>query len=268
MARPRVYRAEGVVLRRRNLGEADSILTVFSREEGRFDAIAKGVRKARSRMRGHLEPLTRSRLLLARGRTLDVFTQAETVSAHRRLREDLGAGAEALCCIELVDRFTGEREPLPELYALLVAALEALDAGGGPLVARHFELRLLSLLGYEPRIDVCALCEGRLPEEETLLSPSVGGLVCRPCRARAGGGRAVSVAVVKLLRFARRVDAESFATVRASTSDAAELRAAIVELVRYHLDREPNARRFAEGVGALERRAAREAFPATADAVD
>lgn len=268
MPRPRVYRAEGVILRRRNLGEADSILTVFSPGEGKFDAIARGVRKARSRMRGHLEPLTRSRLLLARGRTLDVFTQAETVSAYRRLREDLAASAEALCCLELVDRFTGEREPLPELYALLLAALEALDAGGGPLVARHFEQGLLSLLGYEPRIDACALCGGRLPREETLLSAAAGGLVCRPCRPDAGGGRAVSVSVVKLLRFARRVDADAFAAVRAPSAEAEELRAAIAELVRYHLDREPNARRFAEGVGALDRRAARGAFPQAADAVD
>ena len=82
-ARPRVYRAEGVILRRRNLGEADSILTVFSGNEGKFEAIARGVRKARSRMRGHLEPLTRSRVLVARGRNLDVFTQAETVDAYR-----------------------------------------------------------------------------------------------------------------------------------------------------------------------------------------
>lgn len=254
MPRPRVYRVEGVILRRRNIGEADSVLTVFSLDEGKFDAIARGARKARSRMRGHLEPLTRSRLLLARGRTLDVFTQAETVSTYRRLREDLVASAEALCCLELVDRFTGEREPLPDLYALLVTALDALDAGGGPLAARHFEQRLLSLLGYEPHIDACTLCDGRLPQEETLLSAATGGFVCRPCRPEAGDGRVVSVAVVKLLRFARRVDVDAFATVRTSPGEAEELRAAIADLVRYHLDREPNTRRFAEGVGALDRR--------------
>ena len=255
MAKPRVYRAEGVILRRRNLGEADSILTVFSVGEGKFEAIARGVRKARSRMRGHLEPLTRSRLLVAQGRNLDVFTQAETVSAYRRLREDLTASAEALYCLELVDRFTEARQPLPELYALLVAALEALEDGGGAPVTRHFELRLLSLLGYEPRIEGCAVCDGRLPEEPALLSPVAGGLVCSPCRPAAGEGRIVSVAVIKLLRFARRVDATTFAAVRTPPERARELQAALAELVRYHLEREPNASRFVEGVGALERRA-------------
>ena len=251
-ARPRVYRAEGVILRRRTLGEADSILTVFSRGEGKFEAIAKGVRKARSRMRGHLEPLTRSRVLVARGRSLDVFTQAETVDAYRRLREDLDASAEALYCLELIDRFTEEREPLPELYALLVGALELLEGGGGAAVTRHFELRLLALLGYEPHVDGCVLCGGRLPEEETLLSPEAGGLVCRGCRAEAGGGRIVSVEVVKLLRFAKRATAPEFAAVRIPPGVAGELRAAVAELVRYHLDRDPNARRFIEGVGALD----------------
>ncbi len=253
-ARPRVYRAEGVILRRRNLGEADSILTVFSGSEGKFDAIARGVRKARSRMRGHLEPLTRSRVLVARGRNLDVFTQAETVDAYRRLRENLDASAEALYCLELVDRFTVEREPLPDLYALLLTALSLLDAGNGAAVTRHFELRLLALLGYEPHIGGCVLCGDRLPEEETLLSPGAGGLACRGCRAEAGGGRIVSVPVVKLMRFARRATGAEFVALRTPPEVEQELRAAVAELVRYHLDRDPNARRFVEGVGALEKK--------------
>ncbi len=249
--RPRVYRTEGVVLRRRNLGEADSILTVFSGGEGKFEAIAKGVRKARSRMRGHLEPLTRSRVLVARGRSLDVFTQAETVDAYRRLREDLDASAEALYCLELIDRFIEEREPLPRLYALLVGALELLQEGGGPAVTRHFELRLLALLGYEPHLGDCVLDGERLPAEETLLSPSAGGLVCRRCRGAASGGRIVSVPVIKLLRFARRATAAEFAALRSPAPVERELRAAVAELVRYHLDRDLNARRFVDGVSAL-----------------
>ena len=253
-ARPRVYRAEGVILRRRNLGEADSILTVFSGHEGKFEAIARGVRKARSRMRGHLEPLTRSRVLVAQGRNLDVFTQAETVDAYRRLRESLDASAEALYCLELVDRFTVEREPLPDLYALLVTALDLLEAGNGAAVTRHFELRLLALLGYEPHVDGCVLCGERLPEEETLLSPAAGGLVCRRCRAEAGGGRIVAVPVVKLMRFARRATAAELVALAAPPEVAQELRAAVADLVRYHLDRDPNARRFVEGVSALERK--------------
>ncbi len=254
MVRPRVYRAEGIILRRRNLGEADSIFTVFSGTEGKFEAIAKGVRKARSRMRGHLEPLTRSRVLVAHGRSLDVFTQAETVDSYRRLREDLEASAEAIYCLELVDRFTEEREPLHELYALLVTALSLLEEGGGAAVTRHFELRLLALLGYEPYTEGCVICEGHLEEEATLLSPGAGGLVCRQCHTEAGRGRMISVDVIKLLRFAKRATAPEFMAVRTSLEVAQEMRVAIAELLRYYLDRDPNARRFVEGVRSLDQR--------------
>ena len=249
--RARVYRAEGIVLRRRNLGEADSIFTVFSREEGKFDAIAKGVRKPRSRMRGHLEPLTRSRFLIAQGRTLDVFTQAETVDGYRGVREDLGRSAEALYCLELVARFTEEREALPDLYALIVETLEAFDGGAGELAARWFELNLLALLGYEPRVDACAVCGGSLPAEDSLLSAAAGGLVCRACRGEAGSGRIVPVTVIKLLRFARTASAGAFARIRVEPEAANALRAALADLIRQQLDRDPNARRFVERLASL-----------------
>lgn len=249
--RPRVYKTEGIILRRRNLGEADSIFTVFSPHEGKFDAIAKGVRKPRSRMRGHLEPLTRSSLLLAQGRSLDVFTQAETINPYRAVRDGLEGGAAALYCAELVDRFTIEHAENPGLYELLVALLDALEAGSGPQVMHYFELHLLSLTGYELQLDACAVCSQRLPPEDTLLSPTAGGLVCQGCRPRAEGGRIVSVRAVKVLRYARGADIGSFASVRLDEDLAHELQAAMAEVIRHFLEREPRTRKHLEAVAAL-----------------
>jgi DNA repair protein RecO (recombination protein O) len=240
---PRVYRAEGIVLRRRNLGEADSIFTVFSVEEGKFDAIARGVRKPKSRMRGHLEPLTRSQLLVARGRTLDVFTQAQTVEAYRPVREDLGRTVVAVYCAELVDRFTAERHPQPELFELLVEALEALAAGGGTQVARWFEVQLLSLTGFGLQLSGCVICAAKLQPEETLISPGAGGAVCRSCRPRAGSGRIVSLNTLKALRFAQGVDAIAFTALRVDANLSAELEAVLGDVVRFVLEREPNSGR-------------------------
>jgi DNA repair protein RecO (recombination protein O) len=249
--KPRVYKTEGIVLRRRNLGEADSIFTVYSEREGKFDAVARGVRKARSRMRGHLEPLTRSRLMLAQGRNLDVFTQAETVAPYRSLREDLERSAAAIYCAELVDGFTGEHEAQPELYRLLCELLEALEAGGPLYLARHFEVHLLAISGYELQVDGCAHCGGRLPAEDALLSAAAGGLVCGGCRGVAGSGRLVSVRAIKVLRYARTVDAAGFAGLRLDESLARELHAALGDVVRYVLERDPRSRRFVEEVSAL-----------------
>jgi DNA repair protein RecO (recombination protein O) len=256
--RPRTYNTEGIILRRRNLGEADSIFTVFADREGKFDAIAKGVRKARSRMRGHLEPLTRTRMLIARGRSLDVFTQAETVTPYRGLREDLERGAAALYCAELVDRFTAEHMEHPGLYGLILEVFDALESGASTHVVRYFELRLLGQMGYEVHLDTCAVCGSRLEAEDALLSPSAGGLVCHGCRAVAGAGRIMSVRAIKVMRYARTATIDGFAALRIDRDLEHDLQSGLAEIVRYVLDRDPNTRRYVAQVTALESAHARE----------
>jgi DNA repair protein RecO (recombination protein O) len=249
--RPRVYKTEGIILRRRNIGEADSIFTVFSDREGKFDAVARGVRKPRSRMRGHLEPLTRTRMLLARGRSLDVFTQAETIAPYRFVREDLERGAAALYCAELVDRFTVEHAENPGLYDLLVALLDGLEAGAPLGVVRSFELALLSLTGYDPQLDACAVCGESLPARETLLSPSAGGFACPACRGAAASGRIVSLRAAKVLRYARVASLEDFAALRLDDALAREVQAATADLIRFVLELDPRTRRYVEEIAAL-----------------
>lgn len=251
--RPRVYTTEGVILHRRNIGEADSIFTVFSPTEGKFDAVAKGVRKARSHMRGHLEPLTRSKLLIAHGRTLDVFTQAETITGYRTLREDLDLCGAAVYCCELVVRFTAERQEHRELYDLLLDILDALDARAPLHALRYFELQLLGLMGYEPQLDACTVCGMRLPEADVMLSASAGGFVCGDCRSAAGAGRVISVRAIKVLRYARSAGLEAFAALHLEESLAREVRSAVAELIRYVLDREPNSGKYLDQVARLPR---------------
>ncbi len=242
--RPRSYTTEGVVIRRRNLGDADAILTIFSLQHGKFDAIAKGVRKPASRMRGHLEPLTRVQAHLARGRTLDVFTQAESIEAHRALKSDLDRVNLALYCAELADRFTIDRVEQRPVYELLVDVLKALDGGASALAARYFEIHLLAISGYEAQVDVCAICRQKLPEEESLFSGPAGGLVCRQCRPSATSGRILSVRAIKVLRFARTVSVAEFDTLRVSDALAHELQAALADLIHQVIDRELNTSRY------------------------
>jgi DNA repair protein RecO (recombination protein O) len=249
--RPRTYKAEGIVLRRRNIGEADSVFTLFSPGEGKFEGVARGVRKARSHMRGHLEPLTHCRVMLARGRTLDVFTQAETVHAYQAIRDDLERSATALYCAELVDRFTVEHQEQAEVFTLLLETLDALEAGAPAMTARYFELRLLAISGYELQLEACAICNAVLPPEETLLSPPSGGLVCRQCRPAATSGRVLSLRAVKVLRFGRGAALAEFAAVRCDDALATELRVALSENVRYVLDRDVYAERFVAQVARL-----------------
>ena len=102
MPRPRVYKTQAIVLRQRKLGEADKIVTLYTSHQGKVDAVAKGVRRTKSRLAGHLEPLTLGSYMLAEGRELDIVTQAETVDAFAGLRADLDRVSRGLYCAELV----------------------------------------------------------------------------------------------------------------------------------------------------------------------
>ncbi|MBI3972353.1 MAG: DNA repair protein RecO [Chloroflexi bacterium] len=138
MAVPRVYRTEAIVLRRQDFGEADRVLTLYSPRLGKFRAVAKGVRRPRSRLGGHVELFTHVNLLVAQGRNLDIVTQAETVRPYCRIRDDLWKTAYACYAAELVDRFIEERLENAPVFDLLQRALVYLDelgagAGGGQL---------------------------------------------------------------------------------------------------------------------------------------
>lgn len=251
--RSRSYSTEGIVLRRRNIGEADSIFTLFSLHEGKFDAVARGVRKAKSHMRGHLEPLTRVQVHVARGRNLDIFTQAETIEAHRALKADLDRMNLALYCAELADRFTIDRVEQRPIYELLVDVFRALDGGASAQATRYFELHLLAITGYEAQLDACAVCRQKLPEEGTLFSGASGGLVCHACRPAASSGRILSVRAIKVLRYGRTATIGQFDTLKLDDALEHELRAALADLIRQVIDRELNTTRYMDALERAER---------------
>ena len=123
MPRERTYRTEAIVLKRRDFAEADRLLTLFGREQGKIKAIAKGARRPQSRKTGHVELFMRTRFLIARGRNLDIITQAEMVESYAPLHDDLVRATYASYAVELLDRFTVESDPSPPLYDLLADAL-------------------------------------------------------------------------------------------------------------------------------------------------
>ncbi|GIW12650.1 MAG: DNA repair protein RecO [Tepidiforma sp.] len=246
---PRTIATEAIVLRRRPIGEADAVLTLLTLAEGRVDAVARGIRKPQAKLRGHLEPVTRSRLMLARGRSLDVVAQAETVDAYLSLKGDLDALAVALYCCELTELAAPAQTPQLELFHLLANLLSALDAGVRPAsAARYFELHLLSAAGYELQVACCASCGSELAEAESLFSAAAGGILCPSCRAGATG-RLLSVRAQKVLRYCGRSGLEEFCALRMPTETDAEVRAALGEAVRTALDAEPRAAKFLDQLG-------------------
>lgn len=178
------YTTEAVVLRRLQYGETDNILTLYSPEIGRFSAIAKGARKAISRLSGATEVLTCTRFGLASGKTLEIVTQAEVSESFSALRLDLPRLAHGLYLADLLDHSVEDHVPNPLLYQMLLAGLHQTAVLFPPeTAARWFEVQLLRDLGYAPQLTHCAVCQTLVPgdfarDEIFALSVHLGGVLC------------------------------------------------------------------------------------------
>ena len=204
MSRERTFRTEAIVMRRTDFGEADRLLTLFSREKGKIKAIAKGARKPQSRKTGHVELFTRATLFVAVGRDLGIITQAETVEPHAILRQDLIRATYAAYFVELLDRFIGEDDPHAGIYQLLSDALiwlTVMETAELPLAARYYELRLLNLTGFQPRLFHCVACQEAITEQDQFFSAELGGLLCPNCYEADRNSRPVTAVMVKVLRY-------------------------------------------------------------------
>ena len=189
-----LYRDQGVVLRTMRLGEADRIVTFVTQAHGKVRAVAKGVRKTKSRFGARMEPLSHVAVQFYEGRELDIVTQAETIDHFRVVREDLDRVGKAQSLLEAVDQVAQEREPNPRLYQMLVGALRALAERNSPLVAPAFFFKLLSLEGAHPLLDQCAVCGSS--DELVAFDMVQGGVLCRSCRQ----GQAVSEEALAIIR--------------------------------------------------------------------
>ena len=146
------YKTEGIVLKRSNFGEADKILTLFSKHHGKISLIAKGIRRTTSRKGGNLELFNQVRIFVANGRNLDIVTEAEVINSFKDWRRDLRKVAVAYQLCELVDRLTAELAENQEIYDLLLNSLtNLLPVTDHQSLIANFELSLLQSLGFWPR---------------------------------------------------------------------------------------------------------------------
>jgi DNA repair protein RecO (recombination protein O) len=179
-----LYRDEAIVLRTHKLGEADRIITMLSRSHGRVRAVAKGVRRTTSRWGSRLEPFTHVDLQLAEGRSLDIITQAETLTPfHSRLGLDYERYTAGTAMLETAERLVvEEKQPALQQFLLLVGGLRALTSPERipGAVLDSYLLRSLAVAGYAPSFDVCARCAD--PGPHRWFSPAAGGVLCGNCR--------------------------------------------------------------------------------------
>lgn len=178
----RQWESEALVLRTRPYGESDKLVTLFTLEEGKVAALARGARKTRSKLAAVVDLFSRGDYLLYRGKTLATISQASLLQNYRVIREDVSLYFIALYICELLEKVLEEHHPAEGVYHLALQTLQALNEGTAEreLVIRSFEIMLLKELGYCPSLSECLACGGR--DLSFVLSPSAGGLLCLACR--------------------------------------------------------------------------------------
>ena len=258
MSTERLYRTRGIVMRRRNQGEADRVLTLCT-PLGKIEVIAKGARKMRSRKAGHVELFSCSNFVLSRvPNSWHIVSQVELIEPHKLVRDDLLRGTYARYAVELLDRFFTQGEGGQALFDLLDRTLTWLcEDSDLDLIARFYEQHLLGLAGFRPEIFHCVgehkehpLLRPRDQTKDTRsygFDPERGGALCRDCYAERGARQAIVDLSPDAMWFLQECQRRPYARLRTRQTDPAlhaEVERVMQHYITYHLERGVRAGAF------------------------
>jgi DNA repair protein RecO (recombination protein O) len=238
MSDSRTYQTQAVILKRTKLGEADRILILYT-PHGKTKAIAKGAARPGSKFGGHVEMLTHSQFLLARGKNFNIVTQVQTIDSFMPLKENLKLMTAGLYLSELVNAFTEEDLEEGGLFELLLETLQQLTAARNvESVLRYFELHILEHAGYKPQLGNCVACGRTLQPETNCFSAAQGGVLCVNCSFEEPVTQPLSLNALKVLRLWQKCDFISAQKVQINDTLALELELTLREYIRYILERQ------------------------------
>ncbi|HEX2906442.1 MAG TPA: DNA repair protein RecO [Phototrophicaceae bacterium] len=240
MPRPdRAFRTPAIILKRRDFGEADRLLTILTPEHGKLDVIAKGARKPTSHKTGHVELFTRADMLIHRGRDLDIAVQAEMTAPYLGIRENLQRGAYASYIAELLDRFTIEGdEDYGAIFELVDQTLYRLCHDDDPrLAVRYYEMRLLDEVGFRPELTECVISREPIEPEDQFFSYAMGGVI-KPQYGHEGTALVtIPLTTLKVLRHMQRSPYSHVKTLTISLALHDDLERILLSYITYLLER-------------------------------
>jgi len=256
----RTYQTEAIVIKKTRLGEADRILTLYTPDMGKIQGVAKGVRRPKSKLSGHLELLTHSMIFLVHGRNLDTIVGSQNIESFLPLKSDLELGAYALYATELVYQFGAERQENRRLFSLLLEIMQQLCRqkavdGSRPAVGasqlrangnnqeisgilRYFELHLLVEVGYRPQLRQCVSCRKVFPNTTNYFSASSGGMVCPDCRLKHTYTYPISPSALKSLRLLQDSDWSAISELSRDMDIHREMEFMLRNYLKYLLERD------------------------------
>jgi DNA repair protein RecO (recombination protein O) len=252
-----LHRLEGLVLRARDLGEADKIVTLLTRERGKMDAVARGARRVRSRLLALAQPFTHGDFLLFLNRRgLHTLSQGEITQPFRRLREDLLLMAYAAHFTEIVHIALPAEQPAENMLEIILQALSLLESGeiAPSLVSRWFELHTLDVMGYRPELEACVHCRRPFAvgkQASLLFSTAEGGLLCQSCAHMDPRALSISGAVWQSMRFLLEIASSRLVTFRLGEAENASLESLLLEALEYRLETRLEAWSFLQSIQAM-----------------
>lgn len=239
MPEPREYSTEAIVIRKTKLGEADSILTLFTPHLGKIQGFARSLRKPKSRLAGHLELLTCSSVSFVRGHNVDTITGAQTINSFLPIKSDLWLMSYGLYISELVNQFTAEHQEHQDIFQLMLETLERLPtAENKELLMRYFELRLLQNAGYRPQLRECVACHKQLEPVTNYFNPLGGGMLCPDCAATRPQAYSLSVNAQKVLRALQGYDYDAVSRLKIDDDLSREIEFCINGYMKHLLERD------------------------------
>jgi DNA repair protein RecO (recombination protein O) len=228
---------KAIVLRRRNVGEADRLLTLFTDEKGKVVARAKSVRIPTAKQGGKLEPFYVIDPYLVGSRAVQILASAEIVETFPKIHTDLSKWGTATLFAEMTDTLTGEHEKHTAVFDLLLEALRLTESRVVPPIATSaFEIKLVSALGYQPELDKCVVGEENISQKMTYVSFSIelGGIICSD-HAERYQGKKISWGTVVALRKMIEQDLSKTAKMALTKQVSDEVKSLIFDFLRYHV---------------------------------
>ncbi|GED12712.1 DNA repair protein RecO [Aneurinibacillus migulanus] len=218
-----IGKAEGIVVRTTDYGEANKILTVYTREAGKVSMMARGAKKSKSRFTAVSQLFTYGYFLYRVGSGMGSLQQGDLINSFRAVREDLTKTAYAVYLAELLDRLTEDKEPNQYLFDMMLYALKWMEEGKDPdIIARLFEMKMLYVAGCRPQFDVCRGCG--VEEAPFFVSIHEGGFVCQSCQRDDPSLMAVSSGTVRILRLLQHINMPQLGNVSVKPETKEQLR--------------------------------------------
>ncbi|HWI61393.1 MAG TPA: DNA repair protein RecO [Symbiobacteriaceae bacterium] len=246
-----LYNAEAIVIRTRDFDEADKILVMLTREEGKIQAVAKGARRPRGRYAAAAQIFTQVKAALFHGRNLDTLSQIEIVESFRHLREDLLRMAYGSYVCELMDEMLREKQRSESTYLLLLTTLHLLNAADldPEPTRRAYELKLFSILGFRPSFDECVACSKPLaPAPVVRFAPALGGVLCPTCSAEGEVVHRLSRGTVETMKRLMDGDIRKAHILRVAGDMAGEMDRVIADYIKHRTERPLKSKEFLDGL--------------------